>query len=471
MKTQLTGAVGWLVVLGVLAGTGWATTITFSGISNADIPLDYGSKIAGDAAGFVTSDGTGATPNIGLTWAPSPEVWEFHNSNTFGDNGFEVAVGQIDVNGGEPDPTILFATDSDFTFLLHSLDIGNAVDQSEPAYSWTISLIRASDAATVFTHTTALLDATPFVETVPIDYTGDPGEDYTLLFDDGGADTVRSAIDNLSFGQVVNPGAAAFELVVDRDSGGLTLHNMGTGAGSLLGYSIRSGSGALDQTGWLSIAENYAADSPGPDQIDPDNNWTVLTNPASRTDLSESELEGGDGATISAAASVDLGASAWLRNPTEDVQMDLLLPSGELQAVSVRFEGNGGNTFELGDMDFNGVINSSDWPIYNAGRGVDLSGLSTVEAYRMGDLDGDGDNDIVDFLAFKEVFELANGPGSFAAIGAVPEPTSVILLIVGTLFLSSSGRCRLKTRVSGAIGSLVVVLPAGRSRLGYDDYV
>lgn len=211
MKKLFTGALGSFAVLVALAGSSLATTITFSGSSNADIPANYGSNITGDSAGFVTTDGTGATPHIGLTWAPLPNVWEFHNSSTFIDNGFDVAVGQLDVDaqGGvfPPDPTILFETDSGISLELHSLDIGNAVDQptSEAAYAWTISLIRASDNATVFSHTTALMDATPYIESVPINYTGDPGEDYTLLFDDGGANRVRSAIDNLSFSQIPEP--------------------------------------------------------------------------------------------------------------------------------------------------------------------------------------------------------------------------------------------------------------------------
>ncbi len=53
----------------------------------------------------------------------------------------------------------------------------------------------------------------------------------------------------------------------------------------------------------------------------------------------------------------------------------------------------------------------------------------------MGDLDGDGDNDINDCVLFREAYELANpAPGAFEAMVAsysVPEPGSMMLLAIG----------------------------------------
>jgi hypothetical protein len=64
----------------------------------------------------------------------------------------------------------------------------------------------------------------------------------------------------------------------------------------------------------------------------------------------------------------------------------------------------------------------------------DMTALSAAEAYQMGDLDGDFDNDIHDFILFRKAYEAENGGGSFAAMvaaSAVPEPSSIMLLAAG----------------------------------------
>ena len=64
--------------------------------------------------------------------------------------------------------------------------------------------------------------------------------------------------------------------------------------------------------------------------------------------------------------------------------------------------------------------------------------LSPIERYDLGDLDGDGENSFDDFAAFKELYEAANGQGSFAAmLAGVPEPSSTALAIIAGLVLTS----------------------------------
>lgn len=477
MKIQSLRVIGSLTVLFAVVGISRATTVGFVGAAatNAQIPTNYGSNAVADGTGWTTSDGTGATPDVILDWTGGTSDWEFHGAASFNNLESQTAGGAWDkpvsgnaiaqLQGAQDNPLeINFSVPAGIVFVLNSLDIGNATDQSEAAYGWNLRLVRDSDAVEVYTHSTPLFTAGQN-ESVAINFTGDPGEDYTLNFDRNPAAGImfRSGLDNLSFSQELAPGAPAYQVVLNRDTGSLTLENFGTGAGSFLGYSITSAFGALDQDSWLSITENYDAGSPsGPDQIDPDDNWTILSDPDSFTDLSEAELDGGDGATIAAASSVILSsAGGWQQNPNEDVVFELLLPDGEIQNVAVLYEGNGGNAFEPGDMDFSGgTINALDWQVYNAGRGVDLTGLSPAEAYQMGDLDDDGDNDIADFLAFKALYEADNGAGSFAALSGVPEPTSVLLLIVGAVFLGiiRSGRIRVKTEMIGAVGLLVVLI-------------
>lgn len=91
------------------------------------------------------------------------------------------------------------------------------------------------------------------------------------------------------------------------------------------------------------------------------------------------------------------------------------------------------------DLNNDGVVDATDWLMCNAGRGADLTRLSLEQAYQMGDVDGDLDNDIADFVWFKTEFENANGFGSFAAMLAVPEPGIVTsLILVSVLWMSAS---------------------------------
>ena len=180
-----------------------ATIVTLDGIglaSNADLPLDFASHLSADIGGATVTNG--ATPNIALAWAPSPNVWEVHGSAVWDamDPGAGTDVVQMDVDGGVADPTILFTVPSGVALKMNSLDIGHATDQTEQAYAWTIT-VSEFGGSEVFTHTTTALGPGD-VEAVEIDFTGDAGTDYELRFDDGGADTVRAAIDNLSFNQI-----------------------------------------------------------------------------------------------------------------------------------------------------------------------------------------------------------------------------------------------------------------------------
>lgn len=96
---------------------------------------------------------------------------------------------------------------------------------------------------------------------------------------------------------------------------------------------------------------------------------------------------------------------------------------------------------ETGDLDLNGMIDLADWQLYVAGVGADLSSLTPLEAFQLGDMNGDGRNDLEDFDLFVTAYDGAHGSGAFAtALAAqVPEPAAVSLLIVAAL---CAGRTR-----------------------------
>lgn len=180
-----------------------ATIVTLDGIglaSNADLPLNFASNLDVDIPGATVTNG--ATPNVSLVWSPSPNVWEVHGSAVWDnlDAGTGTDVVQLDVNGGEADPSILFIVPVGVALQLNSLDIGHAADQTEVPYGWTITLHELGGPA-VLTNTTAVMGPGD-VDFVSFQFLGEPGKSYILRFDDGGADTVRAAIDNLNFNQV-----------------------------------------------------------------------------------------------------------------------------------------------------------------------------------------------------------------------------------------------------------------------------
>ena len=96
-----------------------------------------------------------------------------------------------------------------------------------------------------------------------------------------------------------------------------------------------------------------------------------------------------------------------------------------------------GDLFSLADVDLNSQVDAADWSAFRSKMGADFSGMSLIEAFQQGDLDADFDNDFQDFRLFKEAYDLANGPGSFAAMEAVPEPST--LGIIGTAVGAAAG--------------------------------
>lgn len=223
-----------------------------------------------------------------------------------------------------------------------------------------------------------------------------------------------------------------FSFTIDRSTGEMTLSN-DAGAVDVVYINIQSASGALDPNNWLSVTDNYDADSGG--AFDPNDNWTIEV--STNQELSEVELSGnggqlGMGGTLS---DLQLGAAgAWTQSYHEDVVVSVqrLLSDGfTIEEFGVPVTYINGTSVERGDLDFDGDIDGADWDIFSANHLTDLSGLTVAQSSAVGDLDGDLDNDFDDFRIFQGDFDAANGEGALAAlIGAVPEPSTVSLLLL-----------------------------------------
>lgn len=94
------------------------------------------------------------------------------------------------------------------------------------------------------------------------------------------------------------------------------------------------------------------------------------------------------------------------------------------------------------DLNQDGLVDVADWQWYHSGRGLELTGLTVQEAYQMGDMDGDFDNDVADFLRFKKLYlEATVGLGA-EPLNAIPEPTAMSTAIVLCLLLLRYGERR-----------------------------
>jgi hypothetical protein len=231
-------------------------------------------------------------------------------------------------------------------------------------------------------------------------------------------------------------------LNINTTTGAMTLNTSAGTARAIQGYSITSSDqvGALKPSAWLSVADNYDQGHPGANQVDANDQWTELTSPSSRTNLSESQFAG-DGGLLSGSRSLPLG-NAWIRNPfADDIRMTVQLADGRVRNVDVTYNGGTENPLTFGDLNFDGQLTELDWPAVRDNFGATLVGLSPAELYGLGDLNGDGANNEFDFAQFKDLYDDANGLGAFdAMLSGVPEPGSFTLLFIAAISLAAKGR-------------------------------
>lgn len=84
----------------------------------------------------------------------------------------------------------------------------------------------------------------------------------------------------------------------------------------------------------------------------------------------------------------------------------------------------------LGDLNSDRVITLEDWGILRSHMRQDTAALSIEERRRQGDFDAGGIIDLGDFTTFVGLFDAVHGPDAFAAMLAVPEPTSSTMVVI-----------------------------------------
>ena len=400
--------------------------------------LDFGSTVAGDAVDFSVSMWIRQDNALA-----DPAVFSNKNWNNGGNTGVNWAVNGNGVFDLNTKGDVGVRRDLDTAANTASLGVGTwslvvmTVDRDGPTRLYING---------VNTGTIPATSAGDFNGGLPWnvgqDGTGAYGVEFTGAVDE--LAIWRRALSGSEAGQLWNGGAgialgglvveSALKLVVNRDTGRMTIENNTGAPQDIAAYQIDSTAGALNPASWTPIAGRL--DGTGSGAID-DERWIRFSRAGSTTDFSEGSLGAG---TIPAGGRVELGLGAWEKyyGDLADLRFRYAIPSAdEPTSGLIDFVGNGGSAFQPLDLNFDGAINSGDYQAFLAGYGTSLSGASAAERHNRGDLDLDGRHTVRDFKAFKASFDALRGPGAFSAMlaeaGVVPEPTGGALVVAAGL--------------------------------------
>ncbi|WP_146563717.1 hypothetical protein [Posidoniimonas corsicana] len=294
------------------------------------------------------------------------------------------------------------------------------------------------------------------------------------LFDESLGIAQRTWFDGVAYAPA---GATANTVTatIDRTTGNLTVSSM-TSDFSINAINIASGAGSLASSEWSSITGNL--DSAGDSTFDGDA-WEVTS--STSFSLAESEVDRDpseevvlvDGGTFGpgGASTIDFG-NVWLASPFEDVSVNLTLnDSGFSVPVTVEF--TGGTQQAIGDYNADGNIDVDDYGLMLGNLNRTFSDISRAEAHGMGDITGDLVTNFSDLVAFRDVYDTANGAGSFALIssGVVPEPGCFALLsMLAAGWLGFRCRRHAPVVAAGALMlALVAAAPEASAQITYVD--
>jgi hypothetical protein len=306
-------------------------------------------------------------------------------------------------------------------------------------------------------------NGTPTAYSYPViaDNSGDPILSGSVGFTnwgngEGGNGAVYSAHSGNSTSLVTALSALLdLDLVVNRDTGNVSLVNNAASFAAIKGVTILSDGGTVNPANWLSISDNYD-EAPGNGSVDNNDPWTELT--FTDFSLSERENSGGNGGTINGAQSVNLG-NFWRKSQIEDLVLSIELTNGNFVVGEVSYiNGPSGNSYSRSDLNADGSVNPTDWGFFFPNMLTDISAQSGYQRAIKGDLDLDGDNDVADFVLFKTDYDVANGAGAFnAMLAGVPEPSTVMLVLLATFAACASRSKRRVKSIAVCLGVAAAV--------------
>ena len=227
-------------------------------------------------------------------------------------------------------------------------------------------------------------------------------------------------------------------LVIDRTTGAVSIR--AEEAVTIGSYEIVSASyGSLDADAWTPLADGG---------VDPDDTW-VVDGDAEATRVAEGATTGGaeNGYSLATGATISLG-DLFLLTPYDDIRLNIYDEAGTLISQSIEFLGD---ALIAGDYNADGVINVSDYNLFLAGFGGYYPDLSPAQAYLLGDMDGDLDSDLEDFILLAQA---AGGIEALTSSTAVPEPSTGLLLLTAGVLLGLR-------RKMGHVVAMVAAVAAG----------
>jgi hypothetical protein len=233
-------------------------------------------------------------------------------------------------------------------------------------------------------------------------------------------------------------------VTVDRDSGGMVFSNETGAVIDIRGYTLVSAAGSLEPNAFTPITGRL--DAGGNGSIDPNNNWAITSDSGDRHEFGEASTGGPASLAIDEQFVLSLD-EGWIPSIYEDLQLTVVLGNGNQVPAMVEYVGNGGQPLDRSDLNFNGMLDPADWPIFRSHHLQSFPTLTRAESYHQGDLDGDGDNDFADFRLFQADYIAANGEAAFAALMNVPEPATALLLLCVCGAFSLAWRRRHRRRI------------------------
>lgn len=411
---------------------------------------DYGGPLE---AGTMTNliDTAGAATTASVTWS-STNPW--YNSDGTGDDEHRMSVGYLD--DGAPGVSATFTNIPYTNYRVYGL-LGSDQGNEYETLDFTVNGVEVFGAATSAPAygniNTSFAQRGSFWSLAD----GTNRGNYWTLDTTGSTLTItgfpRNGAQRGSLGAIIIRDLSvplydtALKLVVDRDSGQVTLTN-NTGADvNFAGLGLLSNSGAWLPGSWTSITTNY--DQGGTVSADP---WVEFSRSAS--DLSEGTLGTG---TLSQGESISMGNiwSQYFKENT-DLRLEYLnSDTGETVNGLLEFTGNDGAPFAIGDFNTDGELNALDWPTVRDNFDSDHAALTAAQSYFLGDFNGDKHTNLNDLLEFKAAFNAANGAGAFEAmVASVPEPGSLALLLIGSVLFCGRRLARVGLNI-GVAAALV----------------